>query len=95
VSSDTLEIALRCRGYVIFAEESGIDGESARMWAEAVTIMGTRVIGRRIVLVKLPRELMVRGLRFRASSNQLQLIILSTLPSQVRVLLVGGPKIRR
>jgi hypothetical protein len=31
VSSDTLEIALRCRGDVIFVEERGIDGESARM----------------------------------------------------------------
>jgi len=31
VSSATLEIALRCRGDVIFVEERGIDGESARM----------------------------------------------------------------
>jgi hypothetical protein len=31
VSSDTLEIALLCRGDVIFVEERGIDGESARM----------------------------------------------------------------
>jgi hypothetical protein len=31
VSSDTLEIALRCRGDVIFVEVRGIDGKSARM----------------------------------------------------------------
>jgi hypothetical protein len=31
VSSDTLEIALRCQGDVIFVEERGIDGESARI----------------------------------------------------------------
>jgi hypothetical protein len=30
VSSDTVEIALRCRGDVLFIEERGIDGESAR-----------------------------------------------------------------
>jgi hypothetical protein len=70
VSSDTLEIALRCRGDVIFVEVRGIDGKSARILAEAVTIIGTRVTGRRIVLVELPREPMVRGLRFRASSNR-------------------------
>jgi len=70
VSSDTLEIALRCRGDVIFVEVRGIDGKSAHILAEAVTIIGTRVTGRRIVLVELPREPMVRGLRFRASSNR-------------------------
>jgi hypothetical protein len=57
--------------------------------------VGTRVTGRRIVPVELPREPMVRELRFRASSNQLQLIILSDLLSQGRVLLVGGPEFRR
>jgi hypothetical protein len=31
VSSDTLEIALRCQGDVIFVEVRGIDGKSARM----------------------------------------------------------------
>jgi hypothetical protein len=31
VSSDTLEIALQCRGDVIFVEVRGIDGKSARM----------------------------------------------------------------
>jgi hypothetical protein len=31
VSSETLEIALRCRGDVIFVEARGIDGKSARM----------------------------------------------------------------
>jgi hypothetical protein len=31
VSNDTLEIALRCRGDVIFVEERGINGKSARM----------------------------------------------------------------
>jgi hypothetical protein len=31
VSSDTLEIALRCRGDVIFVEVRGIDGKSAHM----------------------------------------------------------------
>ena len=31
VSSDTLEIALRCRGDVVFVEVRGIDGKSARM----------------------------------------------------------------
>jgi hypothetical protein len=31
VSSDTQEIALRCRGDVIFVEVKGIDGKSARM----------------------------------------------------------------
>jgi hypothetical protein len=31
VSSETLEIALRCRGDVIFVEVRGIDGKSARM----------------------------------------------------------------
>jgi len=31
VSSDTLEIVLRCRGDVIFVEVRGIDGKSARM----------------------------------------------------------------
>jgi len=31
VSSDTREIALRCRGDVISVEVRGIDGESARM----------------------------------------------------------------
>jgi hypothetical protein len=31
VSSDTLEIALRCRGDIILIEEKGIDGESAHM----------------------------------------------------------------
>ena len=31
VSSDTQEIALRCRGDVIFVEVRGIDGKSARM----------------------------------------------------------------
>jgi len=31
VSSDTREIALRCRGDVIFVEVRGIDGKSARM----------------------------------------------------------------
>jgi hypothetical protein len=30
VSSDTVEIALRCRGDVLFIEERGIDGESVR-----------------------------------------------------------------
>ena len=31
VSNDTLEIALRCQGDVIFVEVRGIDGKSARM----------------------------------------------------------------
>jgi hypothetical protein len=31
VSSDTLEIALRCRGDVIFVEVRGIDGKSVCM----------------------------------------------------------------
>jgi len=31
VSSDTLEIALRCQGDVIFVEVMGIDGKSACM----------------------------------------------------------------
>jgi hypothetical protein len=36
-----------------------------------LVLWGTQVTGRRIVLVELPREPMVRGLRFRASNNQL------------------------
>ena len=83
------------RGDDIFVEVRGIDGESVRMLAKAVIIVGTRVTERRIVLVELPREPMVRGLRFRASNNQLQSIVLSSLPSQGRVLLVGGSEIRR
>jgi len=94
VSSDTLAIALRCRGDVIFIEERGIDGESAHISAKAVTIVGTRVTGGRIVLVELSRESMARGLRFKASSNQLQSIVLSGLPSQGQVLLVGGLEIK-
>jgi len=41
VSRDTLEIAPRCLGDVIFVEEKGIDGESARMCANVVIVMGT------------------------------------------------------
>ena len=50
---------------------------------------------RRIVTVELPREPMVRGLRFKASSNQLQSIVLSNLPSQGRVLVEGSLKFKR
>ena len=84
-----------CRGDVIFVEERGIDIESARIQAEAVTIMRTRVTGRRIVPIELSREPMVRGLRFRASNNQLQSIVLLGLPSQGQMLLEGGLEIRR
>uniref|UniRef100_A0A6N2KY11 Uncharacterized protein n=1 Tax=Salix viminalis TaxID=40686 RepID=A0A6N2KY11_SALVM len=43
------------------AKKRGIDGRSARIWVEVVIIVGTRVIGRRIVLVGLPRETKARG----------------------------------
>jgi hypothetical protein len=48
-----------------------------------------------IVPVELPREPMVRGLRFGASNNKLQSIVLSDLPSQGRVLLRGGLELMR
>jgi hypothetical protein len=57
--------------------------------------MRTRVTGRRIVPIELSREPMVRGLRFRASNNQLQSIVLLGLPSQGQMLLEGGLEIRR
>jgi hypothetical protein len=57
--------------------------------------MRTRVTGRRIVPIELSSEPMVRGLRFRASNNQLQSIVLLGLPSQGQMLLEGGLEIRR
>jgi hypothetical protein len=57
--------------------------------------MGTRVTRRRIVPVELLREPMVKRLRFRASNNQLQAIIISGLTSQGQVLLEGGLEFKR
>ena len=69
VSKETRGIVLRCQEDATSAEERGIDGRSAHIWVEVVIIVGTRVIGRRIVLVGLPRETKVRGPILGVSNN--------------------------
>ena len=61
VSKETRGIVLRWQEDATSAKERGINGRSAHIWVEVVIIVGTRVIGRRIVLVGLPRETKVRG----------------------------------
>lgn len=70
MSKNTLEIDPRCK-VAISVKEWGVGGESARICVEVVIIMGTQIIGRRIVLVGLLREFGIRGPMFGASKNRL------------------------